>query len=124
MHLALWIVAGILAAVFTAAGAMKLTTPREKLREQMSWVDAASDGQVKGIGALELLGGLGLILPTIGDIAPGLVPLAATGLALVMAGAAVFHLRRRDPVAELVPSLVLGLLAVFVAWGRFGPNPF
>ena len=124
MNIALWIVAGVLAAAFVAAGAMKALTPREKLLEKMEWVTQFSDAQVKGIGGLELLGGLGLVLPTIGNIAPVLVPLAATGLALIMAGAFIFHLRQKHPIAEAIPSLVLGLLSVFVAWGRFGPNAF
>lgn len=124
MNVALWIIAVILAVAFTAAGTMKATAPRAKLEAQMRWVNDFSDQQVKGIGALELLGGLGLILPTIGDVAPILVPLAATGLALVMLGALIYHVRKHDSLGETMPSVVLGLLAVFVAIGRFGPQSF
>ena len=53
-----------------------------------------------------------------------LVPLAATGLALVMVGAAVVHLRRGEGIQAAIPSIVLAVLAVFVAWGRFGPFAF
>jgi hypothetical protein len=73
------------------------------------------------IGALEVLGAVGLILPAVLDIAPVLVPLAAVGLALIMVGAAVTRLRRHET-KLLVADLVHLALAVFVAWGRFVPR--
>ncbi len=124
MNAVLWVVAGLLAAAFLAAGSMKLATPREKLLERMPWVNDFAAGQVKAIGAAEVLGAIGLILPALTKIAPVLVPLAATGLFLTMAGAVVVHLRRGDGVGAAVPSLVLGLLSIFVAWGRFGAYAF
>ncbi|MCU1614334.1 MAG: DoxX family protein [Frankiales bacterium] len=124
MNVVWWIVAGVLAAAFLGAGLMKLSQPRKKLADSgMGWVEDFSDGAVKGIGGLEVLGALGLILPAALDIAPVLVPLAATGLALVMAGAAVTHARRREP-QMIVANIVLLALAAFVAWGRFGPYAF
>lgn len=124
MNVVLWIVAGLLAAAFVAAGGTKLATPRKQLEPKMPWVADATDAQVKAIGAMEVLGALGLVLPAALDIAPILTPLAAVGLALMMAGAAVVHLRRGDGIAAAVPALVLGLLSLFVAWGRFGPYAF
>jgi uncharacterized membrane protein len=124
MNVVLWIVAGLLAAAFLGAGLMKVTSPREKLLERMAWVNDFPQNQVKAIGALEVLGALGLILPALTKIAPVLVPLAATGLVLTMAGAVVVHLRRGDGFGAAVPSLVLGLLSLFVAWGRFGAYAF
>jgi len=124
MNIALWIVAGVLAAVFAAAGTTKLVRSRADLEAQMGWVADFSDGQVKAIGALEVLGAVGLILPAVLDIAPVLVPIAATGLALLMVGAAVVHLRRGDPTAAVVPSLVLALASAFVAVGRFAIDAF
>jgi hypothetical protein len=124
MNVALWIVAGVLAAAFLAAGAMKLSQPRKKLADSgMGWVEDFSDGAVKGIGALEVLGALGLILPAALNIAPVLVPVAATGLALVMVGAVITHARRREP-QLIVVNVVLLALAAVVAWGRFGPYAF
>ena len=70
-----------------------------------------------------MLGALGQVLPAIGGIAPWLVPVAAVGLAITMVLAAIMHLRRGDGVASVVPAVVLLLLSVFVAWGRFGPYP-
>lgn len=124
MDIVLWIVAGVLAAAFLAAGLMKLAQPRKKLADSgMGWVENFGDRAVKGIGAMEVLGALGLILPAALDIAPVLVPIAATGLAVLMLGAAVTHARRREP-QMIVVNLVLLALAAFVAWGRFGPYAF
>ncbi len=124
MNVVLWIVTGVLAAAFFAAGLMKLTQPRKKLVDSgMGWAADVSDGAVKGIGALEVLGALGLILPAALDIAPVLVPIAATGLAVVMLGAIVVHARRKEA-QTIVVNLVLLALAAFVAWGRFGPYAF
>lgn len=114
----------MLAAAFAAAGLMKIAQPKAKLAESgMGWTEDFSDGQVKGIGALEVLGAIGLILPAALDIAPILTPIAAAGLALLMAGAAVTHVRRGEQ--NMVPiNLVLGGLAAFVAVMRFGPYSF
>ncbi|WP_127131481.1 DoxX family protein [Georgenia sp. SYP-B2076] len=122
MNIALWVVAGILAAAFLAAGLMKVAQPRPKLvASGMTYAEDFSDGAMKGIGAVEVLGALGLILPAVLDTATVLVPLAATGLFLVMVGAAVVHIRRKE---TFVPALVLGLLALVVAVFRFGTYAF
>jgi uncharacterized membrane protein YphA (DoxX/SURF4 family) len=124
VNVVLWIAAGLLAAAFLAAGLMKLTQPRKKLADSgMAWVEDFGDGTVKAIGALEVLGAIGLILPAALGILPVLVPMAATGLALIMVGAAITHARRREPPA-IVVNLALLALAAFVAWGRFGPYAF
>jgi hypothetical protein len=123
MNLLLWILAGVLAALFLAAGAMKLSRPKEALASSMGWVESFSAGTVKLIGALEVLAALGLVLPAVTGIAPVLVPLAATGLALVMVGAIVVHLRRGEN-QMIGLNVVLLVLAAVVAWGRFGDYAF
>lgn len=124
MNLALWIAAGLLAAVFLAAGLAKLLQPKEKLQSSgQAWTEDFSAGQVKAIGAVEVAGALGLVLPAVTGIAPVLVPLAATGLAVTMVLAAVVHVRRGE-VAFIGVNLALAAVAVFVAWGRFGPHAF
>ena len=123
MNIVLWIVAGLLAAFFLAAGVTKVAQPKEKLTANMGWVEDFSGGMVKTIGALEILGALGLILPAVLHIAPILVPLAAIGIALVMIGAIVTHARRNE-YRNLAINVILLALAVFVAWGRFGPYSF
>lgn len=126
MNIALWIIAGLLAAAFLAAGAMKLLQPRERLLASgLGWVEESSDGAVKAIGLIEVLGALGLILPAALDIAPVLVPLAATGLALTMAGAVVVHVRRGETQPQALGApVVLLVLAALVAVLRFGPQAF
>ena len=125
MNTALWIIAGLLATVFLLAGANKLFIPREKLAKAPGggWVLDFSAGFVKALGAVEILGAVGLILPAVLDIAPVLVPLAATGLATIMVGAAIVEFRRREFRHVLLNLTYLALL-VFVVWGRFGPESF
>jgi uncharacterized membrane protein YphA (DoxX/SURF4 family) len=124
MNTTLWIVAGLLAAAFLAAGAMKLAQPKGKLAESgMAWTEDFSDTQVKLIGLVEVLGAIGLILPAALDIAPILTPIAAAGLALSMLGATVIHARRGEK-SNILVTLVLAALAAFVAVMRFGPNAF
>ena len=124
MNLTLWIIAGVLAAAFAAAGLMKLAQPKAKLAESgMAWTEDFTDGQVKLIGLVEVLGAIGLILPAALDIAPILTPIAAAGLALTMLGATVVHARRGEK-SNIPVTLLLAALAVFVAVMRFGPNSF
>jgi uncharacterized membrane protein YphA (DoxX/SURF4 family) len=124
MNVALWIIAGLLAVIFLASGAVKLVQSKEKLTASgMGVLEDFGAGTIKGIAALEILAALGLILPAALDIAPVLVPLAAVGLVVLMAGAFVAHLRRRE-VQAVVVTLGLLALSVFVAWSRFGPQSF
>ncbi|UFN43446.1 DoxX family protein [Nocardioides okcheonensis] len=124
MDVVLWIVAGVLALAFVAAGGMKLAQPKEKLSASgMGWVDDFSAGAVKGIGLLEVLGAVGLVLPGLTGVAPVLVPLAALGLALTMVGAAVVHLRRGEQQMVVVNAVLL-VLALVVVVGRFWVEPF
>jgi hypothetical protein len=115
MNIALWGVQILLAAVYLAAGAMKLLRPRQQLLAQMPWAEGFTDAQFKRIGAVEVLGAIGLVLPWVTGIAPWLTPLAALGLTIVQLMAMRVHARRNEPV---VANLVLLALALFVAVGR------
>ena len=125
MNLALWIVAGLLGAVYLLAGAGKLVVPKEKLAAAPGggWVNDFSADAVRRIGILEVLAAMGLILPAVLDIAPVLVPLAALGLVATMTGAVITRIRRRET-KPMVADMVYLSLAGFVAWGRFGPEAF
>jgi len=123
MNVVLWILTGLLAVAFLAAGLTKLSQPRDKLAATMGWVEDFSPGTVKLIGALEVLAASGLVLPAALDVVPVLVPLAAVGLIALMVGAAVTHARRRET-PMIAINVVLLVLAVVVAWGRFGPYSF
>ena len=123
-NIVLWIVAGLLAAVFLAAGAVKLAWSREKLvAAGMGLAGDFSPGALKALGAVEILGGVGLVLPAALGVAPVLVPLAAVGVTLLMAGAIVVQVRRRE-IPPVAVNVVVIALALFVAWGRFGPHSF
>lgn len=109
----LWLVQGVLAVLFAFAGAMKLITPVEVLS-----VMSPFPGEfIRFIGVCEVLGALGLILPYALRILPGLTALAAAGLVVIMIGATVSTLAIGGGVMAL-PTVVLGLLAAFVAAGR------
>ncbi|MFB8271161.1 DoxX family protein [Streptomyces sp. NPDC055955] len=120
MNVFLWILQILLALVMLAAGGGKLAQPYEKTAESMAWAKSFSPGQVKTIAALEVLGALGLVLPATTGIATVLTPLAATGLAITMAGAALVHARAKER-SHIAINAVLLVIAVVIAWGRFGP---
>jgi uncharacterized membrane protein YphA (DoxX/SURF4 family) len=113
MNYALWIVQGLLALLFLFTGGMKLVLPIEVMTEQMpmpGWF-------LRFIGVSEVLGAIGLILPGLLGVRPGLTPLAACGLVVIMIGATVLTLAAIGVAMALIP-LVVGLLSAFVAYGR------
>ena len=123
MHVFLWTLQGLLAAMFTMAAVLKTTQSREKLLPSMPWVEDLTTPTVRFIGAVELLAAVGLIVPAAVDVAPVLAPVAASGLAVLMVLAMATHLRRREPSAIAINAVAF-VIAVVVAWGRFGPYSF
>ena len=114
MTYVLWIVQGLLALIFLWAGGMKLVLPLDKLPGPLPLPGLF----VRCIGVAEVLGAIGLILPGLLHIRPGLTPLAAAGLVIIMIGATVLTLMGGDVALALLP-LVVGLLSAFVAYGRW-----
>lgn len=119
LHVGLWVAQVLLAVAFLGAGGMKLSAPLDQLAAQMPWVTGAMGGAVRFIGAAEVLGALGLILPAATRLQPRLTPLAALGLLTVMVLASATHLSRGE-YQMIGANAVLGGLAAFIAWGRFG----
>jgi len=120
MNIALWAGQGLLAFVYLAAGGLKVIVPREKLvaSGRLDWMKDNSDAAVKAVGAVEILGALGVVLPEATGIARILTPIAAVGLVIVQIGAMRVHLTRNE--REPLPiNVILLLLAAFVAIGRF-----
>ncbi|MBC8089750.1 MAG: DoxX family protein [Phycisphaerae bacterium] len=117
LHLTLWVAQVLLAAAFAVIGFTKLTQPMATLDAQFPWLASAPATLVRCIGMAELAGAVELVLPPNARIRPRVAPLAALGLAVIMALATAFHLSRGDDSA-LPITAVLGLLAVCVAWGR------
>lgn len=117
LHISLWIAQGLLAAALLMAGFMKISAPIEELSKSgMSFVNHYETSTVRFIGFSEILGALGLILPSLLRIKPILTPIAAAGIAIIMILATWFHITHNEP---FVATIVLFLLAAFVAWGRY-----
>ena len=114
----LWTIQGILALLFLFAGGMKLVTPIEALAAQSH----LSGEFMRFIGVCEVLGAIGLVLPGLTRIRTDLTPLAAAGLVIIMIGATVTTLVV-GPVPGAVVPFVVGLLATFVAYGRWRVVP-
>jgi hypothetical protein len=119
MNVALWIVQGLLAALFLVAGGAKLVLPLD----QMAGPVALPGWFLRLLGVAEVLGAFGLVLPGLLRIRPGLTPLAAAGLVIIMIGATVVTLVG-GMVAVALMDLVVALLAAFVAYGRWRLAPY
>jgi DoxX-like family len=114
VSVALWIVQGLLAALFLFAGGAKLVLPLD----QMTGPVALPGWFLRFLGVAEVLGALGLVLPGLLRIRTGLTPLAAAGLVIIMIGATVVTLVG-GMVGVALMNVVVGLLAAFVAYGRW-----
>jgi uncharacterized membrane protein YphA (DoxX/SURF4 family) len=122
LHIGLWVAQVLLALGFGLGGFFKLTGPIDVLTEKMVWPGAVPSPLVRFIGGSELLGAIGLILPAATRIRPGLTPLAASGLVVIMILAMIFHISRGE-MGALPTNIFLGGLAAFVAWGRLRKAP-
>jgi DoxX-like family len=113
----IWAIQILLALVIGAAGTMKLVRSKAQLaaNPQMGWVQTFPEAQIKLLGAAEVLGAIGLIVPTATGIAPYLAGTAAACLAVLMGGAVATHAIRREP--AVVPT-ILALFAIVVATFR------
>src|SRR4051812_9342321 len=119
MNRALWILQVLLGLFFAlASGAPKLLLSLDDLPMPIPLPSTF----ITFIGVAEVLGGLGLILPSVTRIRPGLTPLAACGLVLVTIGATIYQLAAGEP-GNAVFAVVIGLLCAFVAYGRWRVAP-
>jgi hypothetical protein len=118
MNAALWIVQGLLALVFLVGGVTKLVLPIEAMTAEIRLPGLF----LRFIGVAETLGAIGLILPGLLRIRPGLTPLAAAGLVIIMIGATAITVAINGVLTALLP-LVVGLAAAFVAYGRWRLAP-
>ena len=118
LNIALWIAQVVLFAIFAMSGVMKSTVPMEQLNQMVPWTTDVPVPLVRFIGVAELAGALGVLLPALFRIKPGLTPLAALGLMTIMILALGFHVIRGEFTPLLANPIGLGALAAFVAWGR------
>ncbi len=123
MNIALWIAQIFLALIFGLIGWMLLSTPKIEIDQKVSWAKNFSAPFTKMIGSIEVLGAIGLILPTLTGILPWLTALAAVGLTLNMVGAIATHLKYREYPNIIFPFILLSL-AIFVAYGRSTISPY
>lgn len=122
LNIALWIVQGLLALTFAGTGLWKLATPVPDLAGKMPWMGQVSPAFLYTTALFDLLGGIGLVLPSLTRIKPGLTVLAALGCVGLMLAAILFHVSRGE--AGNTPfNFVLVALCSFVAWGRRSRAP-
>ena len=120
MNRTLWVLQVLLAVLFLFAGGTKFLLPTDQMTQGMpAWMSISF---LYFIGVCELLGGIGLILPGLLHIKPGLTALAAAGLTIIMIGATVVTIMGGMVATALIP-LVAAILAAFVAYGRWRLAP-
>ena len=122
MSALLWVLQIVLALVFLPLGLLALGGSRERVLRVAPWVEDFPEPVVRVVGVLEILGGLGVVLPAVLGVWTLLVPVAATGLGLLMIGVIVEHLMRGELNRISAPAALL-VAATAVAIGRFGPWP-
>ena len=122
VNIGLWLLQAVLALLFVATGLAKLALPMPQVEAMMPWASSVPDLVVRFIGLAELAGALGLLLPSISRVRPGLTPLSALGLLTIMVLAMVLHLSRGEGMMIGV-TFTLAVLVSLVAWGRSSLAP-
>ena len=122
LGISLWVVQGLLFVLFAGTGVWKLVTPVAELAATFPWMGQVPVAFMRATGVFDLLGGIGVLLPSVTRIKPGLTVLAALGCALLQASAIVFHISRGEG-ANTPFNFFLVALSVFVVWGRRSKAP-
>lgn len=113
----LWVAQLVVCVQFVGIGLMKLTSPIPKLAAMMAWTGELPELFVRAIGLIDVAGGVGILLPALLRIRPGLTTAAALGCTVLQVLALSFHLSRGE-LAVTPLNLVLLALSAFVLWGR------
>ena len=122
LNILLWIAQISLCGMFLMAGTMKLITPDDEMMKNMPDASAGFLKFIRFLGVCEVLGAVGMILPSLLKIKPMLTPIAAIGIAITMIVAVGMHISKGETSATITTA-VLALLAIFVIWGRFKAAP-
>ncbi|MEQ8809983.1 MAG: DoxX family protein [Imperialibacter sp.] len=122
LSIALWVTQALLSVSFLCGAAMKLFQPVEQLSAIWPWTAEVSPAFLAFTGVVDLLGGLGIILPSLLRIKPWLTPVAALAMVAQMIGASAFHVMRGEG-ADIGANIVFALMALFLGWGRWKKAP-
>jgi hypothetical protein len=122
LNIGLWVTQSLLALTFVGTGVWKLAAPIPDLAAKMPWMGQVSPGFLYMTAAFDILGGLGVLLPSVTRIRSGLTVLGALGCAALMASAIIFHISRGEA-AKTPFNFLLVALSLFVAWGRRSRAP-
>ena len=122
LHISLWVVQALMSLTFAGTGLWKLLTPVPKLAAMIPWAGQVPEAFLQVTGVIDLCGGLGILLPSVTRIKPGLTVLAALGCAALQACAIVFHVSRGEA-ANTPFNFLLVALSIFVYWGRRSKAP-
>jgi uncharacterized membrane protein YphA (DoxX/SURF4 family) len=117
LNISLWVAQILLAASLIWAASLKLFQPTDKLAQMWPWVAQVPNALVKFTGLIDLLGGLGLILPGLLRIQPKLTYIAALCIVALMVVAGIFHISRGEA-SQIGANIAFAALALFIAWGR------
>jgi hypothetical protein len=117
LDIGLWVTQGVLCLLFAGTGVWKLVTPVSELAKAFPWMGQVSPTFLHATGVFDLLGGVGVVLPAVTRIKPGLTVLAALGCAVLQLCAVVFHVSRGEA-ANTPFNFFLVALSLFVCWGR------
>lgn len=118
MNIVLWAIQAILALLFLLEGGVRSFLPIETLAPRMHWVKDAPAWFVRFVGACEVAGAVGLILPAATSILPRLTVAAGAGLVVLMASASVYHVTRHE-YRGAIATFGVCLVALFVTYGRW-----
>ena len=122
LDISLWVVQALLAFTFAGTRLWKLFTPVPRLAAMIPWAGQVPEAFLQVTGIIDLCGGLGILLPSVTRIKPGLTVLAALGCAALQVCAVVFHVSRGEA-ANTPFNLLLVALSLFVYWGRRSRAP-
>jgi DoxX-like family len=122
LSVSLWVIQSLLCLLFAGTGLWKLVTPVPQLAAQFPWMGQVPVTFMRATGLIDLLGGIGVLLPAITRVKPRLTALAAFGCAVLQACAIVFHVARGEA-ANTPFSFLLLALSLFVFWGRHSKAP-
>lgn len=118
LNIALWAAQILLALAFGFFGFNKAIGDLATLSHMMTWIPSVPAALVRFIGIAEVLGAIGMILPSLTRIKPMLTPLAAMGFVTIQVLAIALHASRGETVSTIGLNLPLLALALFVLWGR------